>query len=180
MAFLEGLFSTMKGCPKTAHSANWKVNVAIWDLRFGALVRVFQTRLSWCALRIAHRYRPRRHPSPLPDFPRALKNQSKEASLVRAPKARLYCKVLVAKCFPGCADRLCQGQPLSRRKCSKNVLGCDTDPQSSQTPQKIQRHEKVTQKWLSGFRWKWLNSDENGAKSHFFVTLSCFFDFREV
>ena len=59
----------------------------------------------------------------LPDAPRMPKNQSKEAYLVPAPKARLHRKVLVAKCLPGCAEGPCQGQPLSPRKCFKNVLG---------------------------------------------------------
>ena len=40
-----------------------------------------------------------------------------------------------------------------------------------QTPKlrKTQRHEKVAQKWLSGLRPKWLKSDENGQKCHFWV-----------
>ena len=51
------------------------------------------------------------------------KNKSKEAYLVPARKARLYRNVLVAKCLLGCAEGPCQGQPLSPRKCFKNVLG---------------------------------------------------------
>ena len=43
--------------------------------------------------------------------------------MVPAPKARLYRKVLVEKCPPGCAEGPCQGQPRFPRKCFKNVLG---------------------------------------------------------
>ena len=32
-------------------------------------------------------------------------------------------------------------------------------------PRKIQRHEKVTQKWLSGSQWKWLKSDSKVTKT---------------
>ena len=62
-------------------------------------------------------------PSPMPQGPRMPNNKSKEARLVPAPKARLYRKVLVAKCLPGGAEGPYQGQPLSPRKCFKNVLG---------------------------------------------------------
>ena len=41
---------------------------------------------------------------------------------IPAPKARLYRKVLVAKCLPGCAEGPCQGRPLSPR-CFENVFG---------------------------------------------------------
>ena len=44
------------------------------------------------------------------------------AYLVPAPKARLYRKVLVAKCLPGWAEGPYQGQLLSPRKCSKKAL----------------------------------------------------------
>ena len=44
------------------------------------------------------------------------KNKPKEAYLVRALKARLYPKVLIAKCLPGGAEGPCQGQPLSPPK----------------------------------------------------------------
>ena len=50
-------------------------------------------------------------------------NKFKEAYLVPALKARVYRKVLVAKCLPGCVEGPYQGQPLSPRKCFKNVLG---------------------------------------------------------
>ena len=53
----------------------------------------------------------------------APQKKSKEACLVPAPKARLYRKVLVAKCLPGCAEGPCQGQPLSPRKCFNTLLG---------------------------------------------------------
>ena len=62
-------------------------------------------------------------PWSLPDAPRMPKNKSKEAYLVPAPKARLYRKVLVAKCLPGGAEGPHQGQSLSPRKSFKNVLG---------------------------------------------------------
>ena len=52
-------------------------------------------------------------PWSLPDAPGMLKNKSKEAYLAPAPKARLYRKVLVAKCHPGCAEGPYQGQLLS-------------------------------------------------------------------
>ena len=61
----------------------------------------------------SQRYPTRRHPSPLPDCPRMLPKKSNEAYLVRAPKARLYRKVLVAKCFEGCAEGPYQGKALS-------------------------------------------------------------------
>ena len=50
-------------------------------------------------------------PWPLPDASRMPKNKSKEAYLVPVPKACRYCKVLVVKCFAGCAEGPCQGQP---------------------------------------------------------------------
>ena len=59
----------------------------------------------------------------LPDAPRMPQNKSKEARLVPAPTARLYRKVLVAKCLPRGAEGPYQGQPLSPRKCLKKVLG---------------------------------------------------------
>ena len=52
----------------------------------------------------------------LPVAPRMPKNKPKEAYLVPAPKARLYPKVLIAKCLPGGAEGPYQGQPLSPRK----------------------------------------------------------------
>ena len=58
-----------------------------------------------------------------PHSPKMPKNKSKEAYLVPAPKARLYRKVLIAKCLPGCAEGPYQGQPLSPRECFKKVLG---------------------------------------------------------
>ena len=68
-------------------------------------------------------------------------------------------------------------------------------------PRKIQRHEKVTQKWLSGSRWKWLKSYSKvtqrllfstvfvtfesllshfhrDPESHFWVTFLCLWIFR--
>ena len=61
-------------------------------------------------------------PWSLPVAPRMPKNRPKEAYLVPAAKARLYPKVLIAKCLPGGAEGPYQGQPLSPRKCFKNVL----------------------------------------------------------
>ena len=58
-------------------------------------------------------------PWSLPDALRMPKNKSKEACLVPAPKARLYRKVLVAKCFPGCAEGPCLGQPHFHPKMQK-------------------------------------------------------------
>ena len=55
-------------------------------------------------------------PWSLPVAPRMPKNKPKEAHLVPAPKARLYPKVLIAKCLPWGAEGPCQGQPLSPRK----------------------------------------------------------------
>ena len=55
-------------------------------------------------------------PWSLPVAPRMPKNKPKEAYLVPAPKARLYPKVLIAKCLPGGAEGPYQGQPLSPRK----------------------------------------------------------------
>ena len=51
-----------------------------------------------------------------------LKNKSKEAYLVPAPKARLCRKVLVAKCLPGCAEGPYQGQPLPLENALKTYL----------------------------------------------------------
>ena len=62
-------------------------------------------------------------PWSLPDAPRMPKNKSKEACRVPPPKARLYRKVLIEKCLPGCAEGPYQGPPLFPRKCFKNVLG---------------------------------------------------------
>ena len=62
-------------------------------------------------------------PWSLPVAPRMPKIKPKEAYLVQAPKARFYPKVLIAKCLPGRAEGPYQGQPLSHRKCFKNVLG---------------------------------------------------------
>ena len=60
-------------------------------------------------------------PWSFPDAPRMPKNKSKEAHLLLAPKARLYRKFLVAKCFPGCAEGPCQrDSPFPPRKCFKN------------------------------------------------------------
>ena len=56
----------------------------------------------------------------IPDAPRVPKNKSKGGYLVPAQQARLYCKVLIAKCFPRCTEGPYQGQPLSPRKCKKN------------------------------------------------------------
>ena len=56
-------------------------------------------------------------------MPKNAQHISKEAYLVPAPKARLYRKVLAAKCLPWCAEGLYQGKPLSPRKSLKNVLG---------------------------------------------------------
>ena len=62
-------------------------------------------------------------PWSLPVAPRMPKNKPKEEYLVPAPKARLYPKVLIAKCLLGGAEGPYQGQPLCLRKCFKNVLG---------------------------------------------------------
>ena len=61
-------------------------------------------------------------PWSLPVAPRMPKNKPKEAYLVPAPKARLYPKVLIAKCLPGGAEGPYQGQPLSPRKVLKTYL----------------------------------------------------------
>ena len=62
-------------------------------------------------------------PWSLPVAARMPKNKPKEAYLVPASKARLYPKVLIAKCLLRGAEGPYQGQPLSPRKCFKNVLG---------------------------------------------------------
>ena len=68
-----------------------------------------KTCLSWSAFRVSQRHRIRCHPGPslMPQ-----ENKSKEEYLVPAPKARLYRKVLIEKCLPGCAEGPYQGQPL--------------------------------------------------------------------
>ena len=48
-------------------------------------------------------------PWSLPVAPRMPKIKPKEAYLVPAPKARLYPKVLIAKCLPGGAEGPYQG-----------------------------------------------------------------------
>ena len=58
---------------------------------------------------------PKNAPWSLPVAPRMPKNKSKEAYLVPAPKARLYPKVLIAKCLAGGAEGPYQGQPLCLR-----------------------------------------------------------------
>ena len=58
----------------------------------------------------------------LPNASRMPKNKSKEAYLLPAPKARLYRKVLMEKCLPGCADGPCQDSPFSPENALKTYL----------------------------------------------------------
>ena len=62
-------------------------------------------------------------PWSLPVAPRMPQNKPREVYLVPDTKPRLYPKVLIAKCLPAGAEGPYQGQPLSPRKCFKNVLG---------------------------------------------------------
>ena len=100
--------------PRPRNSPKTGKNVTNNGLRH--FVRVFQTCLSRSALQVSQKYRTWRHPSEVLPFPmpqECPKISSKDSYLVRAPNARLHRKILVAKCFPGCAEGLSQGQPLS-------------------------------------------------------------------
>ena len=72
--------------------------------------------------------------------------------------------------------------PGHSRSSSQNSETCDPEVAlQTPKPRKIQRHEKVTQKWLSGSRWMWLKSYSKVTQkllfrpflsllSHFWVT----------
>ena len=61
-------------------------------------------------------------PWSLPVAPRMPKNKPKEAYLVPAPKARLYPKVLIAKCLPGGAEDRTRDSHFPPEKVLKTYL----------------------------------------------------------